>query len=159
MTKPGEAYQIKSKASGRTGRKVYVKPKDVVTTHIAKDPWPEPQLIQGIMPDSKEEWWCALALYKLRLDFTYQKHVMGGRAGRGGQVVDFWVYTAPLPTPIYIQGDYWHYANGKAYQSQLKIAKLKSYYGDSIADPVEILTSTTPTPDAMYRTVKRELRQ
>ena len=82
-----------------------------------------------------------------------------GRSGRGGQVVDFWVYTVPKPTPIYIQGDYWHYAAGRGYQSQLNIAKLKSYYGASIMEPVEILTSTTPTPDAMYQVVKKVTRQ
>ena len=160
MKPKSEVFQIKGRSTVRTaGNKVYVRPKPAGTTHIAKEKFPEKKPIQGTMPDSKEEYWCALALYRLKLDFTFQKHVMGGRSGRGGQVVDFWVKTAPLPTPVYIQGDYWHYAAGRSYDSKLKIAKLKSYYGSSIAEPVEILTSTTPTPDAMFRVVKRELRQ
>jgi hypothetical protein len=155
-----DVFQIKGRSTIRTaGNKVYVRPKPLSSTHIAKPKFPDIKPVQGIMPDSKEEYWCALALYKLKLDFVFQKHVMGGRSGRGGQVVDFWVYTAPLPTPIYIQGDYWHYANGRGYQSQLNIAKLKAYYGASIAEPVEILTSTTPTPEAMYLVVKRVCRQ
>lgn len=158
MTSLKDVFQIKGRSTVRgAGNKVTVRPKPLSTSHIPKEKFPDPQPVQGQMPDSKEEWWCALALYKLQLKFDFQKHVMGGRSGRGGQVVDFWVYTVPRPTPIYIQGDYWHYANGKSYQSQLNIAKLKSYYGAAIAEPVEILTSTTPTPDAMYTRVKREL--
>lgn len=160
MTAMKDVYQIKRRSTVRTaGNKIYVRPKSKSTSHIVQEKFPEKKPVQGQMPDSKEEYWCALALYRLRLKFDFQKQVMGGRAGRGGQVVDFWVYTAPKPTPIYIQGDYWHYANGKTYESQLKIAKLKSYYGNSIMEPVEILTSETPTPDIMYQRVRRELRQ
>ena len=152
-------YQIKGRSTVRTARnKVYVRPKRISTSHIAKEVFPEKKPVQGQMPDSKEEYWCALALYRLKLRFDFQKHVMGGRSGRGGQVIDFWVYTAPKPTPIYIQGDYWHYANGRGYVSQLNIAKLKSYFGNSIMEPVEILTSTTPTPDAMYVAVRKACR-
>ena len=159
MVAKKDVFQIKGRSTVRTaGNKVYVKRKPLKPSHISKPQFPEKKPVQGIMPDSKEEYWCALALYKLKLNFVFQKHVMGGRTGRGGQVVDFWVYTTPKPTPIYIQGDYWHYAGGRAYQSQLNIAKLKSYYGASIAEPVEILTSQTPTPDAMYQVVKRELK-
>lgn len=154
-----DAYQIKGRSTVRpAGNKVYVRPKPVGATHVPKEKFPEKKPVQGIMPDSKEEWWCALALYKLHIDFVFQKNVMGGRTGRGGQVVDFWAFTVPKPTPIYIQGDFWHYAAGRSYQSQLNIAKLKSYYGASIAEPVEILTSTTPTPEAMYQVVRRELK-
>ena len=154
-------HQIAGRSTVRSaGNKIYVRPKQKTSTHISNSrDFPEIKPVQGQMPDSKEEYWCALALYKLKLDFVFQKQVMGGRAGRGGQVVDFWVYTAPYPTPIYIQGDYWHYANGRGYESQLKIAKLKAYYKNRIMEPVEILTSTTPTPDIMYQVVKRVCRQ
>jgi hypothetical protein len=159
MVAKKDIFQIKGRSTVRTaGNKVYVRPKEPGSTHIAKEKFPEKKPVNGVMPDSKEEYWCALALWRLKLRFDFQKHVMGGRSGRGGQVVDFWVYTAPKPTPVYIQGDYWHYAGGRTYQSQLNIAKLKSYYGARIAEPVEILTSTTPTPDAMYQVVRRELR-
>lgn len=154
-----KVFQIKGRSTVRTaGNKVYVRPKRISSSHIAKEVFPEKKPVQGKMPDSKEEYWCALALYRLKLRFDFQKHVMGGRSGRGGQVIDFWVYTAPKPTPIYIQGDYWHYANGRGYVSQLNIAKLKSYFGNSIMEPVEILTSTTPTPDAMYVAVRKACR-
>jgi len=159
MVAKKDVFQIKRRSTIRpAGNKVYVRPRAKGTTHIAKEKFPEKKPVQGIMPDSKEEYWCALALDRLKLRYVFQKHVMGGRSGRGGQVVDFWVYTVPNPTPIYIQGDYWHYAEGRSYQSMLNIAKLKAYYGSSIAEPVEILTSRTPTPDAMYQVVRHELR-
>lgn len=152
-------FQIKGRSTVRgAGNKIPIKLRKLKPSHIPKPQFPEPRPVQGIMPDSKEEYWCALALYRLHINFTFQKHVMGGRTGRGGQVVDFWVYTVPKPTPIYIQGDYWHYAKGRGYISQLNIAKLKSYYGQSIAEPVEILTSTTPDPEAMYREVRKACR-
>lgn len=160
MVAKKDVFQIKGRSTVRSaGNKVYVRQKPLKPSHVSKEVFPEKKPVQGQMPDSKEEYWCALALYRLKLDFVFQKRVMGGRSGRGGQVVDFWVYTAPKPTPVYIQGDYWHYANGRGYISKLNIAKLKSYYGTSIMEPVEILTSTTPTPDAMYQVVRRELRQ
>lgn len=153
-----EVFQIKGRSTLRpAGNKIYVRPRPMGSSHIPKPRFPDIKPVQGIMPDSKEEYWCALALWRLHTDFVFQKHVMGGRSGRGGQVVDFWVYTTPKPTPVYIQGDYWHYAKGRGYISILNIAKLKAYYGASIMEPVEILTSTTPTPDAMYMVVRKEL--
>jgi hypothetical protein len=32
----------------------------------------------------------------------------GGRRTRGGFVVDFLVFTKPRPTPVWINGSYWH---------------------------------------------------
>lgn len=63
--------------------------------------------IQGIMPASKEEWRVGMALMKLKLSFQFQVSVNGGRSRRGGQVVDFVVY-GPFPTPVQVDGEYWH---------------------------------------------------
>ena len=38
---------------------------------ITHEPFPEVQKVQNIMPDSKEEYWVALALYRLHLDWLY----------------------------------------------------------------------------------------
>lgn len=64
-------------------------------------------LIQGQVPDSKEEWWIARALDRLKLPYTYQYPVNGGRA-RGGYLIDFLVHTAPLATMIEPEGNHWH---------------------------------------------------
>ena len=64
-------------------------------------------LIEGKIPDSKEEWWTALALWKYEIPFDYQWEIFGGTTRRGGLVVDFVVYN-PMATPFEVNGDYWH---------------------------------------------------
>jgi hypothetical protein len=50
----------------------------------------------------------AISLTKYRWDYEFQKPYMGGREVLGGQVIDFIVHTLPLPTPVWVQGEYWH---------------------------------------------------
>jgi hypothetical protein len=64
-------------------------------------------LIQGMMPDSKEEWWISRALDRLKLSYTYQYPINGGRQ-RGGYLIDFLVHTVPLATIIEPIGNHWH---------------------------------------------------
>lgn len=121
---------------------------------------PEIQRVQGIMPDSKEEFWVALALYKLKIDFVFQYQLFGGRKYKGGQVIDFWVYTMPLPTPIFVQGWYFHYSTAeKAAQSKLNLMYLESRLAGKAMKPVEILDTEIPTPDDAYIVVKRKLHR
>lgn len=75
---------------------------------VNEKPPEEPMgLIQGQVPDSKEEWWIAKALNKLGIGYTYQYPVAGGRT-RGGYLVDFVVSTTPLATMIEPIGNHWH---------------------------------------------------
>lgn len=64
-------------------------------------------IIQGQVPDSKQEWWISRALDRLGLSYTYQYPVNGGRQ-RGGYMVDFVVHTTPLATMIEPIGNHWH---------------------------------------------------
>lgn len=64
-------------------------------------------LIQGKVPDSKQEWWIAQALDRLKLPYTYQYPVFGGRQ-RGGYMIDFVVHTVPLMTMVEPVGNHWH---------------------------------------------------
>lgn len=64
-------------------------------------------LIQGQVPDSKQEWWIAKALNRIGIPYTYQYPVGGGRT-RGGYLVDFVVMTVPLATMIEPIGNHWH---------------------------------------------------
>ena len=64
-------------------------------------------LIQGQVPDSKEEWWIAKGLDRLGMSYTYQYPINGGRQ-RGGYLIDFVVYTVPLATMIEPIGHHWH---------------------------------------------------
>ena len=128
-----------------------------IRSRIPKDPFPQIRPIQGIMPDSKEEFWVMLALERLKLDYIFQYPVMGGRSS-GGQVVDFWVYTVPKPTPILVQGIYWHYTAPKRYNSLLAIAKLEDYFRGKINEVIEVFDTEMPTPDLAYQVVRRKLR-
>ena len=64
-------------------------------------------LIQGIRPESKEEWHFAQALWQLKIPFYYQVEVLGGKLVRGGQVVDF-LLEIPYLQPAQVFGEYWH---------------------------------------------------
>lgn len=125
-----------------------------------KPPFPEVKPVQGIMPDSKEEYWVALALYKLHIDFVFQYQLFGGRKYKGGQVVDFWIHTMPLPTPLLVQGWYFHYATAeRASQSKLNIMYLESRLNGKAMKPVEVFDTEMPTPDDAYIVVKRKLHR
>lgn len=112
------------------------------------------------MPDSKEEYWVALALYKLHIDFVFQYQLFGGRKYKGGQVVDFWVYTMPLPTPILVQGWYFHYSTAeRTSRTKLALMYLESRLNGKAMKPVEIIDTEIPTPDDAYIVVKRKLHR
>ena len=131
-------------------------PKRRIPSH---PPFPEIKPVQGMIPDSKEEYWVALALYKLKLDFEFQYQLFGGRKYKGGQVIDFWVFTNPLPTPIFVQGWYFHYATAeKTAQTRLNLMYLKSRLMGKAKEPVEILDTEIPTPDDAFLVVKRKLK-
>lgn len=108
---------------------------------------PPIQDVQGKKVGSVQEWRVAYCLMvHLRVPFIYQKPVSGGRV-RGGQVVDFWVETKPLPTPVYVNGDYWHHGL-KAIEDDLKVQSLIREYRGQINMPVILWEHTLPTMDA-----------
>ena len=124
----------------------------------AKPAFPEIKRVQGIMPDSKEEYWVALALYKLHIDFVFQYQLFGGRKYKGGQVIDFWVKTKPLPTPVFVQGWYFHYGTAeRAAQSLRNLYFTESRLNGKAQKPVEIFDLEIPTPDDAYYVCKRKL--
>jgi hypothetical protein len=72
----------------------------------APKPPEEPRgLIQGIYPDSKEEWWTSLWLNKKRLGYKYQYQI---GAVDHFYKIDFVVYTVPLWTMVEPLGNHWH---------------------------------------------------
>lgn len=113
---------------------------------------PEMGLIQNQEPGSKEEWWVALALWKLNLDFRFQVPVMGGRDRRGGFIVDFVVYN-PMPTPVEVFGQYWH-ENQLGAGDNLRIAMLRDYFN---MEPVIIWGSEATSEEDTLRVVREKL--
>lgn len=145
-----EPYQFGTKK----GKKVDVPLRKEIQT--VKKPALVIRPVQGQMPDSKEEFYFALALERLELKFIFQFEIFDGRERRGGQVVDFLVYTAPLPTPVYINGEYWHRDRDK---DEYKIARAKMYFKGNAQDPVVIWAKDLQDIDMAYATAKRELKQ
>jgi hypothetical protein len=68
---------------------------------------PEVMIIQGKPVDSKEEYWVAEAFRENNWRFIYQYPLNSGTRLRGGQVLDFLVYT-PIETAVPVHGDHWH---------------------------------------------------
>lgn len=115
-------------------------------------------LIYGKKAASSWEWMVAKSLWKFGWEFEYQVGVAGGRMLRGGQVIDFLVNTHPLPTPLYIQGDFWHGALTQD-KDLLLIAFLMSDLAGRVAMPVvltgEQLADQETTDQTILKTFGR----
>lgn len=121
----------------------------------AKDE-PPIQPVQGIMPDSVQEWRVAVALNRLKLDYSFQYAIDGGRTRRGGQVIDFLVYTVPFPTPVFVQGVYWHDRKTEN-EDHLKQLRAQRLFNGQIAPNVLLKDTELTTMSEAYAVVKREL--
>lgn len=110
-------------------------------------------LVQGVMPGSKNEWYVAMALEKLNLDFMFQFSIMGGRSIRGGQVIDFVVFN-PNAIPVFIQGEYWHNAK-KETEDMLKQAAAEEYFKTK---PVILMGEETDTREKAYQAVVEKVK-
>lgn len=115
-----------------------------------------PALIQGRPPGSKQELYVAWALNKLKLNYKYQFSVKGGRSRRGGQVIDFMVYTLPLWTPVYVQGMYWH-RDAKRNADKLKMNEVKVILRGRIKEPLELWEEDLQSAEMALETVRREV--
>ena len=105
---------------------------------------------------SEYEWNFAWALEKVGLEFVFQVDYLGGRRLKGGMVVDFLVKTAPLATPCWINGDYWH--NPKTWaQDKLKQAILYQMTSSECNMAKTFWGKDVETKEAALTAVRREL--
>ena len=92
----------------------YHKPKKtpVKKQAVKKDKIEKPKiemgLIHGRKPGSSYEWNISQALDKYGWEYYYQLAVLGGNDVRGGQTLDFLVFSHPLATALSVIGGYWH---------------------------------------------------
>jgi len=117
---------------------------------------PKPSTLQGKPIGSSHEWRFALALMYYDLDFIYQLDVAGGRARRGGQVLDFMVLTRPLMTPVHIVGKYWH-SNKNRLDDELRKNSLMNYFKGQIREPVTVFDTDIPDLESAKRIVRQEM--
>ena len=105
---------------------------------------------------SSNEYYVALALEKIGLDFKFQLSVAGGKSLAFGIVLDFLVMTVPLPTPVWVHGDYWH--TGARRQKDLRQQDIvKQYMAGAILEPVEIWGHESDTEQMALASVRRKL--
>lgn len=119
---------------------------------MKKEPDEVMGLIQGMVPGSINEWYVSRALDKLDIAYQYQYSIFGGRAIRGGQVIDFVVYN-PKATPVFVQGAYWHSSRMDP-ESQLKIAAAQSWFNTT---PILLEEAETDTFQEALSAVKKKV--
>lgn len=120
-----------------------------------EDPEDEIGLIQGRLAGSKNEWYVSIALDRLGLDYRFQMPIGGGRMFRGGYILDFLVYTAPLPTPLEVLGTYWH--GGTKDDVTFRFANIARILGSYAREPVEIWENECMSAEQAYETLSRRI--
>ena len=115
-----------------------------------------PGMIQGKPCGSLLEWRCALALDRLGFDFEYQFEIRGGWAMRGGQSIDFLIWTTPLPTPFQPMGTYWH-GTIRLSETMLKVAIANQYFKGWAQPVLVIWEHELMSADMAYRTLRKYL--
>jgi len=112
--------------------------------------------IQGKMPDSREEWRVAMALDHLEYKYIFHYVIQGGTRVRGGQIIDFMVFTKPLRTPVQVQGKYWH-SKSRAMRDHFKNEEIKRLFSGQIFDPVIIWDYEIPDVAHAIRILQERL--
>lgn len=92
-----------------------------------KDGTEEIGLIQGQVPDSKNEYWFAQALEAMKIPYIYQYQV-GTMGVRGSQLIDFLALIPGRTSACFIQGAWWHRAATES-EDRLKQAAAEQIFG------------------------------
>lgn len=110
-------------------------------------------LVQGIMPDSKNEYYMALALDHLGLDYRFQ-YPLGTMGVRGSQVIDFVVYIPPAAKACFVQGAYWHSQRTEG-EDILKHAQAEHYFG--MGNVIDFSEEETASPEEAQRSIRKKI--
>lgn len=111
--------------------------------------------LQGVKIGSQNEANVAEALDKLELAYEYQ-YIVGLMGVRGSQIIDFLCYTVPLPTPLFVHGEYWH--SGKlAAEDELKMHELMTMTRNKWAEPVIIWGEESETVEDAVNAIRKAL--
>ena len=100
------------------------------------------------------EWNVAQALEKIGLEYIFQMSYFGGRNLRGGIVLDFLVFTKPLPTPLWVHGEYWHMGKQRTID-QMQRATMFLFMAGEAAMGVVLWGEDVKTEDLALSAVKR----
>jgi hypothetical protein len=112
-------------------------------------------LVKGLKA-TKNEYNVALALDKLKFEYTFQMSV-GSRGQAGTVILDFMVQTDPMPTPVWVHGEHWHMGDRRA-KDLRNMATVDDFMQGAAAEPVELWGDETETVALALNAVRRELR-
>lgn len=107
--------------------------------------------VHGKPVDSINEYYVALALDKLKLDYNYQ-YFIGAINVRGSQSVDFLVKTAPKPTPLFVHGRYWH-SQYNTEEDVFKLAEVNRIMRGTWAESIIIWEEECETENDAFKIV------
>lgn len=115
-----------------------------------------PTTIQGKTVDSKEEARVAVALGMLGWGFKYQVSLKGGRQRKGGFVLDYLVFTRPLPTPMPVQSRYWHLVGQRRGETDLlQLNYMRKRFRGRWANPKVLWDYQLRSVAQTYQTLKK----
>ena len=115
----------------------------------------EEYIIHGQTAASVNEYNVAMALDHYKLDYEYQ-YFFGLARIKGFQIIDFLVKTSPKPTPLNVQGTYWH-TGRYAREEQIKVAALNSRMRKIWAEMVHVWENECEDIDSAIEAVGRKL--
>jgi hypothetical protein len=115
----------------------------------------ESLIVHGIKVDSIQEYYIARGLDKMNLEYAYQ-YYLGGAGIRGSQIIDFLVYTDPKPTPLQVQGEYWH-GGVRAADEALKEADINARMRGTWANVIMIYENECSTEEQAFKTLQEKL--
>lgn len=124
-----------------------------VTLKVQKPAEPDIGIIQGQIPDSRNEWFVALALEKLKRDYIYQYSLGGGSRLRGGVIVDFIVYGAPATTALFVGAGGYYHSKSREESDILAHSLAAHYFGD--ANVKDIRADESDTFDSAFDAVRK----
>ena len=104
---------------------------------------------------SSYEYWVSLALEEIRLEYLFQVSYWGGRRMIGGIILDFLVFTKPLPTPLWVNGEYWHKGKqaSREYYQQVALAQF-----GNMAPAIVLFGEECSTYEAALQSIRKEFR-
>jgi hypothetical protein len=113
--------------------------------------------IQGITPDSQQEWWVAQWLDRRKLGYKYQYLVFPGV--EDFYHIDFVVYTVPLWTMLELNGGHWHYGE-LGQDDRLRELKIEDAMRDVAKIPIRFLWAPDMmTHETVYAAMERIFRE
>ncbi len=106
---------------------------------------------------SSYEYNFALACDYWGIEYEFQQDFFGGRNILGGMVIDFIVFTVPLPTPCWINGEYAHGSGERKEQDYLQQSMMNTQFGGAMLPAKVFWGDDTSTYEAAVQAVRREL--